>query len=353
NYFRYEVKAGAVYLVLLASSYWQSLKDNRSDMVGRSVLDTPLFKPLIHDTGDLNHFDKKYDFSEWINRLQDRLPNSWLSSLQSHHTILPYPVAEVGVNTATDWQYWLQVPEEVKEQEVGDKIIFLASLSMQYNFYTNAKQSLMMNIGRIFEIVVASLCGDVRMIDLQRIIQNAPFFSARALAPTKNVMVTEEATKNKFVDETETSDFYQQQGEVADIQENYLSELVHNISQWRERHNLDNVRFSPWLVYKVFNKVFSQAANTVTFPNGSRDIGKVLESIGKAFYSTWSAFGSFEKGRLFGLPEVVATVNLNSPYNFVSNDHFNVNVGPFVVRAEQSAPAKSQYAASTRTASFY
>ncbi len=62
NYFRYEVKAGAVYLVLLASSYWQSLKDNRSDMVGRSVLDTPLFKPLIHDTGDLNHFDKNTIF---------------------------------------------------------------------------------------------------------------------------------------------------------------------------------------------------------------------------------------------------------------------------------------------------
>ena len=126
-----------------------------------------------------------------------------------------------------------------------------------------------------------------------------------------------------------------------------------NISQWRERHDLNNVRFSPWLVYKVFNKVFSQAANTVHFPNGSKDIGKVIESIGKVFYSTWSAFGSFEKGRLFGLPEVVATVNLNSPYNFVSNDHFNVNVGPFVVRAEQVAPAKSKYAASTRTASYY
>jgi len=353
NYFRYEVKAGAVYLVLLASSYWQSLKDNRSDMVGRSVLDTPLFKPLIHDTGDLNHFDKKYDFSEWINRLQDRLPSSWLDSLQSHHTILPYPVAEVGVNTAINWKYWQQVPDEVKEQDVGDKIIFLVSLSMQFNFYTNAKQSLMMNIGRIFEIIVASLCGDVRLIDLQRIIQNAPFFSARALAPTKNVTVTEDDTKNKFNDETETSDFHQQQGDVADIQENYLAELVLNISNWRERHSLNNVRFSPWLVYKVFNKVFSQAANTVLFPSGSKDIGKAIESIGKVFYSTWSAFGSFEKGRLFGLPEVVATVNLISPYNFVSNDHFNVNVGPFVVRAEQVAPAKSKYAASTRTASYY
>ena len=106
------------------------------------------------------------------------------------------------MNTATNWKYWLQVPDEVKEQDVGDKIIFLASLSMQYNFYTNAKQSLMMNIGRIFEIVVASLCGDVRLIDLQRIIQNAPFFSARALAPTKNVTVAEEITKegaNKFL----------------------------------------------------------------------------------------------------------------------------------------------------------
>ncbi|EPV8934048.1 hypothetical protein KAT64_24150 [Klebsiella oxytoca] len=353
DYFRYEVKAGAVYLVLLASRYWQSLKNNRSDMVERSVLDTPLFKPLIHGTGDLNHFAKTHDFSEWINRLQGRLPDSWLSSLQSHHTILPYPVAEVGVNTATNWKYWLQVPDEVKEQDVGDKIIFLASLSMQYNFYTNAKQSLMMNIGRIFEIVVASLCGDVRLIDLQRIIQNAPFFSARALAPTKNVTVAEEITKNKFNDETETSDFYEQQGDVADIQENHLAELVLNISQWRERHDLNNVRFSPWLVYKVFNKVFSQAANTANFPSGSKNIGKVIESIGKVFYSIWSAFGSFEKGRLFGLPEVVATVNLNSPYNFVSNDHFNVNVGPFVVRAEQVAPAKSKYAASTRTASYY
>ena len=72
------------------------------------------------------------------------------------------------------------------------------------------------------------------------------------------------------------------------------------------------------------------------------------------FYGTWSAFGSFEKGRLFGLPDVVATVNLLSPRNFErSNDHFNVNLRPFVVRKNQSMPDKELFGKNTRTATYY
>lgn len=43
-------------------------------------------------------------------------------------------------------------------------------------------------------------------------------------------------------------------------------------------------------------------------------------------------FGSFEKGELFGLPNVIATTNINPENlkNYKSNDQFNVNIKPIL-----------------------
>ena len=62
-----------------------------------------------------------------------------------------------------------------------------------------------------------------------------------------------------------------------------------------------------------------------------------------AFYSTWFAFGSFEKGELFGLPNVIATTNINPEKlkNYTSNDQFNVNVKPILDAFANENPLKA------------
>lgn len=352
DYFQYEPQAGAVYLVLQAYQHWQTLTISNDEERKGSIFDTPLFQPLQHNSSKLDQFDKVADFVDWQEHLKGKLPASWLSRLAAQKTLLPYPVAEAGVNTARDWKYWEKISSTLTDEEVRGKAIFLLSLLTHYNYYTNAKRSMMLNIGRVFELLIASLIGPIDLQNLQGIMQDAPFHSTSALAPTKTLILGS--------DEDESDEPLESRPEeVQEILNSQLVRLQEEIEQWRTRHQLDQIRFSPWMVYKVFNKVYSQVARSKQFPNGMTLIGPALDTVGMVFYATWSAFGSFEKGRLFGLTDEVATVNLNSPHNFEQNDHFKMNVLPF-------APAKSQqgqdtpdsvgkrlYGASTRTASFF
>ncbi|MEN5016429.1 antiviral RADAR system adenosine triphosphatase RdrA [Erwinia sp. Eh17-17] len=346
DYFRYEPKAGAVSLVLQASQHWQSFRHVEPQENRNSVFDTPLFQPLRHRESEFSQFGKSADLMEWSERLQNKLPESWLTRLHSCDTILPYPVPEVGINSSSGWRYWNSIPADVRDSEAGKKIIFLTSFSMHHNYYTAAKQSALFNIGRIFEVIIASLIGEVSLEHLQRIAQSSPFFSASALAPSKML--------NSDSDTSEEQDKNNTIINRAPSTNEMLRQLHEEIEVWRSSHELHLVRFSPWMVYKVFNKVYSQFASSELYPSGLRDLNRVIENAGRVFYGTWSAFGSFEKGRLFGLPEIVSTVNLLSPYHFErSNDHFNTNLRPFVVKLDANAPKKEIYGKSTRTASYY
>lgn len=350
DYFQYEPQAGAVYLVLQAYQYWQHLAEISEEERNGSIFDTPLFQPLQHETAGLNQFVKENDFSEWQVHLKDKLPYGWLSRLDAQQTLLPYPVAEVGVNSAKDWKYWEVISRSGTSEEVGDKACFLLSLLTHHNYYTNANRSMMLNIGRVFELLIASLVGPLSLQTLQGIVQDAPFHSTSALAPTKTLSLGPDDD-----DEPVESG----EDDVLERLSRQLELLQKDIEIWRDRHQLDQVRFSPWLIYKVFNKVYSQVAEFRNVPKGMKDVSKALDKVGMVFYATWSAFGSFEKGRLFGLPDVVATVNLNSPQNFEQNPHFKMNILPFAPTAGQKGQdnldslSKRQFGASTRTASFF
>lgn len=350
DYFQYEPQAGAVYLVLQAYQYWQHLAEISEEERNGSIFDTPLFQPLQHETAGLNQFVKENDFSEWQVHLKDKLPYGWLSRLDAQQTLLPYPVAEVGVNSAKDWKYWEVISRSGTAEEVGDKACFLLSLLTHHNYYTNANRSMMLNIGRVFELLIASLVGPVSLQTLQGIVQDAPFHSTSALAPTKTLSLGPDED-----DEPVESG----EDDVLERLSRQLELLQKDIEVWRDRHQLDQVRFSPWLIYKVFNKVYSQVAEFRNVPKGMKDVSKALDKVGMVFHATWSAFGSFEKGRLFGLPDVVATVNLNSPHNFEQNPHFKMNILPFAPTTGQKGQdnldslSKRQFGASTRTASFF
>lgn len=331
DYFCYEPKAGAVYLLLLAKQHWNTVATSESSNQRGSIFDTPLFQPLTQTTVHFDLFDKVDDLSAWPNLLEGRLPEEWLAGIKSYKTILPYPVAEVGVNSSRGWNYNKEIQDFLVsglEDNQKNKARFLIALLGQSNFYTNAKQTMLLNIGRVFELLIASIVGPLSVEDIHAIMARAPFFSTAALAPTKTITFNEKVSKSASGANEGSEDT---QSEECNL--NSIVVILHQeIQTWRETCHVNQIDLSPWLVYKVFNKVYSQAASAEYVPNGMKDIGTALNMVAHSFYSTWFAFGSFEKGELFGLPNVVATTNINPENlkNYASNDQYNVNVKPIV-----------------------
>lgn len=356
DYFRFEPKAGAVYLLLIAQAYWKNRIELVENSYGKSIFDTPLFQPLLHHNSTiLDIFDKASDLSEWSEALNDRLPQQWLDGLKAQQTILPYPVPEIGINTSQDWNFSKQIElleVEGLNDDIKSKASFLIDLLAQHNFYTNAKKTQLLNIGRIFELIITSIVRPIEEEDLHTLLNRAPFFSAQQLAPTKTLNLQEDTTDSTT------------KAEIEDVstteQEDFIGLLPKEINDWRYKHNLDQIELSPWLVYKVFNKVYSQAANSDLTPNGMKHIGTALNVAAHTFYSTWFAFGSFEKGELFGLPDTVARTNIvaSKLKNFEQNDHFKFNVGPFTPTQSQIKSGTEAYESrkifgqSTRTISY-
>ncbi|MDH0344090.1 antiviral RADAR system adenosine triphosphatase RdrA [Chromobacterium haemolyticum] len=339
NYFCFEPKAGAAYLVLLAKLHWKNWSEAHPSARQRSLLDTPLFQPLEHAMASFELFDKVDDLSIWPALLAERLPEEWLAGIKSQKTILPYPVAEIGVNSSKEWGYAKKIQQlEINGLDDGkkNKASFLIALLVQHNFYTNAKQTMLLNVGRVFELLIASIVGVLSVEDVHAILGRAPFFSAAALAPTKTILIDANAGE----DDVSDADF-----EEGHDSSELILELCKEINAWRAAHNVDQIDLSPWLVYKVFNKVYSQVASSEKVPKGMRDAGRALNMVAHTFYATWFAFGSFEKGELFELPNVIATTNINPEKlkNYKSNDQFNVNVKPFL---DASKDGKSVHAVS-------
>lgn len=362
DYFCFEPEAGALYLTLQAKKYWVEWRKGKNR--NQSVLATPLFQPLNQDAQEYDVFNIGGDLSDWESQLKSRLPETWLSAIKGQKTLLPYPVAEAGINTSLKWKYWEEIEGYGFDSDLENKANFLVSTLMQWNFYTNTKQSILLNIGRVFELIIISLVSDLELADLQRIRQRSPFYSASALAPTKTLDLEDDLIKRN---PKSFNSLFTQEKEVADDPmdtnpdeyEEVWKKLCDEINQWRKLYNVANTNVSPWLVYKVFNKTFSQVASNIYMPNGMQSSQNALNIIGRVFYATWSAFGSFEKGELFGLPDVVATTNINSAKNFYSHDNFRVNVGPFTPGQNQQADTERStyqnrkvYGEKTRTVSY-
>lgn len=348
EYFSHEPQGAKIFLALEASLAWSERRQDQQEQFRSGVFSTPLFQPLKHQDAKFKNFDQvgMDGLSDWAAQLKDRLPEGWVTEIGQQKTFLPYPVPEVGINTARKWR-----PEQIirqhqtgrsgeAEKVVKDRAVFLMSLLTQHNFYTNAYQAEMLNIGRVFELLISSLVGPVTLADLQRIQREAPFFSTRDLAPTKQITPKPGTTKENGDDSQDA-----QEDESQNEPDEQLLQLHAEIVAWRELHQLDQVSFAPWLIYKVFNKVYSQVASNENSPSRSIDLGSALKIPGMVFYATWSAFGSFEKGALFGLSEEVATVNLRTPENFESSMLFKKNVLPLVWGHD--------YGMWTRTATYY
>lgn len=368
KHFKFEPAGGAAYLVLLARKHWQQWQSTESDLRSGSVFDTPLFQPRMHGNVNYQHFERIYDLSDWEESLKDKLPKVWFRDLSGLKTILPYPLAEVGCNINRDLR--AQLTYSRKENDQGWRAALgkisaeftsneplsrtaglLLNLLTEHYFYKPAQRTVVLNIGRIFELIIASLLGEVELIDLQRIIHSAPFFSAKS--QVQDIAVSDQK-------DTDEGDETAEDGSVEDTVEPLdlaLSELQQAISQWRQEHAIAQLDISPWLIYKVFEKVYTMVSDNGEYGNGEHNLAIALNKAGLVFYATWSAFGSFEKGRLFGLPELVTGVGLRSAKNFERNDHFKMNIGHLAPHKQHlsggstSADARQIFAKATRTIS--
>ena len=309
SHFMHEEDAGALNLVLQARKDWSNV-DNTS------VLKSPIFQPLLHGQREWARFSHASNLDDWQAELKEKLPMGWLQKHKGRETILPYPLPQVGFSTSLSWQ---------KSQSYKDEKETLLTLLTNYNFYTDSKQTRMINSGRIFEILIHSLVAPLDFLSIQGIANRAPFYSTSDLAPTKALSISDEGNVDEFFEHS--SDDFEIDG---------LGKLADEIAKWRERHNLEEFRLSPWLVYKAFNKVFSQLTHFE--PSKSKSTDKYLQAsldlLAFTFNATWAAFASFEKGQLFGLPVTVATTNISSDsnLNFEANPHFRSNISPFTPR---------------------
>jgi hypothetical protein len=318
--FAYDADAGAAYLVLTAYEDWRGLKGASGDK-WNSVFDTPLFQPQFQ-AQDHSEFHAVHELSDWRNRLEaNNLSEKWLSRLPDR-TILPYPVPEIGK----------PISAAVMKAYVGEDIAstrrLLPELLLHRNFYQSNKTSVLLSVGRIFEIVITSLVRDMTAADMSTILNRAPFYSFGAMAQTKTV-------ETYASDDDELSD-----ESTAPIElKAELSQFAEAINAWRKDSKLEDLRLSPWLVYNVMNKFFNQAwlfnDPKKLFP--AADVSQHIAWVGrKAFNSIWAAFGSFEKGQLYGMPPIIASVNIGEGQDFQNSDLYRQNITPFVGKTSKA-----------------
>jgi hypothetical protein len=176
--------------------------------------------------------------------------------------------------------------------------------------------------------VITSLVRDMTAADMSTILNRAPFYSFGAMAQTKTV-------ETYASDDDELSD-----ESTAPIElKAELSQFAEAINAWRKDSKLEDLRLSPWLVYNVMNKFFNQAwlfnDPKKLFP--AADVSQHIAWVGrKAFNSIWAAFGSFEKGQLYGMPPIIASVNIGEGQDFQNSDLYRQNITPFVGKTSKA-----------------
>ena len=336
NHFQYEPKGGATYLVLLAKQHWQQWGEKSAAQRTNSIFDTPLFQPRWHERDIYSIFEKSHNLSGWNQQLKKQLPDIWLRGLDESKLILPVPLVEIGPNISGELKKQIALSRKANDKQwknelgnlsgdlvsnnIAQKSGLLLNLMTDYYFYLSSARTNVLNIGRIFELVITSIITDIELSDLRRIINSAPFYSAKSQAPDVAISGQDESN-----DEDEQEEM--QPDENFDPIDSALQMLQQEIAEWRKEFQINSLDLSPWLVYQVFGKVYESVADNQTYNRGLSGLNIALNKAGLVFYSIWSGFGSFEKGQIFGLPALITDKRLLSAKNFESNDHFKINVG--------------------------
>ncbi|WP_338849322.1 antiviral RADAR system adenosine triphosphatase RdrA [Massilia sp. W12] len=321
--FKFDSEAGAAFLVLQAQIDWFA---SGIELRTRNVFDTPLFQPLLHQQESLANFAAAGDLNDWKRGLNGRAPDAWLARLPSH-AILPYPIPEAGRAISAKNRYRFSGVAHSSQNNL------LIDLLLHKNFYSTNKKTVLICVGRIFELIITSFLRTINEEDVHALLQRPPFYSLSAIAATKTLTITDDDGKPEE-DWPKDTDVELAQRDAT------ISLLIRKIREWQSKYQILEIQVAPWLVYNVFNKVMNQAwlFNPPMAPgviDNKQDEKTVLRVAQKMFNSIWSAFGSFEKGPLYELSPIIATVNIGDGEKFENSDLYRQNISPFSSENDQ------------------
>ena len=294
------------------------------------VLGHDLFKPQHHAGGQYTHFDEAVEFgSVWQELLTQKAPEQWLARLPKT-TLLSYPGPETGTHVG-----------RVTAKSEGDPnftVQLYRKLLVHWSYYSRTQRGDLLLCGRMFELLVASLTCELTVAEVLRILNRPPFYSLAAFAKTKTLDFgesIEDEGEQEAEREPDDADGYADR-ELAF--EGGVADLVQSINLWRRKTRV--TRPSAWFVFVVMNKFFSQTQYiNPSLGNLGHDAG-IARLVAQVFNLFLSAVGSFEKGELFGLPQIVATVNMPRDFgNFARHPLYIQNVAPFLQLRENDGYA--------------
>lgn len=306
-YARHQRNWGATYLIAQANVHLLGAE--------REVLEHDLFRPQRHGAKEYAHFDLRSSFAaEWREALAKSVPDQWLVRLPET-ALLPYPVPETGRHIA-------------RQKPGGDFALELARrLLVHWSFYSPTERGDLLLCGRVFELLVASLTCDLTRAELNRILQRPPFYSLAAFARTKTLDFETDGGEDAQSGAASTSAAVQAEDE--DGFDASLADLAEQINAWRATHK--PARPSASFIFVVMNKFFSQISYLNKGGDAKSAMADILNLAMQSFNLFWSTTGSFEKGAVFGLPQVIATVNMsNSAKNFENHPLYTQNIAPFL-----------------------
>lgn len=342
EHFSHEKEAGACYLILKALQHWYGSKKTGS------VLDTPLFQPLHHTRAEFKGFEPTNTLEQWSSDLKETLPGLWLAKTGAQSVLLPYPTPEQGGRTRLKW--------DPSKRAKDSRSLLLLRLLTHQNYYTENARSTKINTGRLLELLITSLIRDISAHDIAELLYRAPFYSTSTLAPTKPQTLHPSA-----ITDEEAEDEYAEEIDSGELPEGAIT-LSEEINTWRQNHRLKSNIFSPWLIYNALNKTINQSSfyNPPREYRATEKYEQEITHIGLlAFYSLWSAFGSFEKGPILGFPPIIATLNLSKPKNpdeikdFKQHPLFKQNILPFYPQQGDEESDVSLYGKSVRSITYY
>ncbi|NYH07073.1 antiviral RADAR system adenosine triphosphatase RdrA [Pseudomonas moraviensis] len=324
DYFQYHRKGGAAYFTAFTNEKWLTDKNH---VQKTPVLDHDLFQPLQQSNKKYENFEPITGIKKtWTEVFANLVPQAWIERIPES-TILSFPVPEKGqrihLRQSSSWSL-----NPYTSEELQGKAELARQLLVHWSFFSPNQRANLVFHGRTFELIVASLVRDISEVEITEIINRPPFHSMAALAHTNTLNLSEafDATEDESKDEISTEEALKGDQKTKET----ISDLANEINNWRRQNNIQ-VPHS-WLIFNVMNKAFNQIGVVSTNKKqASPSALEIIDSGMRMFNSVWSAFGSFEKGETFGLPRIIAYVNMsNSSTNFEQHAHYRQNILPFL-----------------------
>ncbi|MFJ2710342.1 antiviral RADAR system adenosine triphosphatase RdrA [Pseudomonas sp. NPDC087346] len=328
DYFQYHRKGGAAYFTASTNEKWLTAN---SDSKKISVLAHDMFQPLEQSVKKYETFESIAGIKQsWSGVYSSVVPQAWIERIPES-TVLSFPIPEKGqripIKPSSSWSLNVQTPEALH-----GKAELARQLLVHWSFYSPNQRANLVLHGRIFELVVASLVRDISEIEIADIINRPPFHSMAALAHTNTLNLSEAFE----VSEDEKEEISTEEAVKGDQKtKETISDFTAEINNWRRQHNIQ-VPHS-WLIYNVMNRAFNQiSAFSPNKKSNNYSLLEIIDSGMRMFNSVWSAFGSFEKGETFGLPRIIAYVNMSSSsINFEQHAHYRQNILPFLQKINE------------------